>query len=386
MKLALALALMIAGAPGLARAQVSAGVSINIGGGALVGEPINSLDVFYDQLSPYGVWVDDPRAGRVFIPDQAGYVPYTNGHWQYTDVGMVWVSSEPFAWATSHYGRWWWSDEYGRWVWVPDTTWGPAWVDWRYTDGLYGWAPMAPAFALGFGYVAPIDSWSFCPAEHIVDVDARRFFLPRDRVVTVVRDSRPVTTYANVGNTRVVYGPPPESLRSNGVTRQPLTREPRQMGRLQPQELQQAQTRARERMPQFEQRNQARLQARPQLNAAVRRAGAQPATGRAPEPRQPEREHAQPTQPRPEREQTTPTQPTPPRVESRPEPQTRAEPQPHARPEARPQPEARPSPPPRAQPQPRAEPPHAEPRPAAPPPHAPAQPRGHRNENEQRDH
>ena len=43
-----------------------------------------SVDVFYDQLSPYGVWVDEPDVGRVFIPNEDGFVPYTVGHWQYT--------------------------------------------------------------------------------------------------------------------------------------------------------------------------------------------------------------------------------------------------------------------------------------------------------------
>ena len=33
------------------------------------GVPIESVDVFYDQLAPYGVWVDDPTLGHVFIPE-----------------------------------------------------------------------------------------------------------------------------------------------------------------------------------------------------------------------------------------------------------------------------------------------------------------------------
>src|SRR5690348_15205961 len=128
MKVLLALSLLIGAAPGVARAQISGNISLNVSLGTPPGEAIGSVDVFYDQLSPYGVWVDDARAGRVFIPEQASFVPYTDGHWEDTDLGMVWVSNEPFAWATSHYGRWFYSVDFGRWTWVPDTTWGPSWV------------------------------------------------------------------------------------------------------------------------------------------------------------------------------------------------------------------------------------------------------------------
>src|SRR5579883_3492159 len=90
-----------ASAPALADV-VAADVSIS----DVPGVPVASTDVFYDRLSPYGTWMDEPTLGNVFIPAQDGYVPYRTGHWAYTDAGFVWVSTEPFAWATSHYGRW----------------------------------------------------------------------------------------------------------------------------------------------------------------------------------------------------------------------------------------------------------------------------------------
>src|SRR5215470_15104185 len=65
------------------------------------GASVDSVDVFYDQLSPYGYWVDDPQLGHVFMPSDANYVPYSQGYWQYTNLGFVWVSDEPFGWATS---------------------------------------------------------------------------------------------------------------------------------------------------------------------------------------------------------------------------------------------------------------------------------------------
>ena len=40
------------------------------------------------------------------------------------------------------------------WVWMPDTTWGPSWVSWRYTSSHCGWAPLPPRahYRSGFGF------------------------------------------------------------------------------------------------------------------------------------------------------------------------------------------------------------------------------------------
>ena len=51
----------------------------------------------------------------MFVTEDTNYVPYTAGYWQYSNVGFVWVSNEPFAWATAHYGRWAFSPAFGRW-------------------------------------------------------------------------------------------------------------------------------------------------------------------------------------------------------------------------------------------------------------------------------
>jgi hypothetical protein len=155
-----------------------------------IGVPVANVDIFYDQLSPYGVWVDEPRIGRVFIPDRDDYVPYRVGHWQYTDVGFVWISDEPFDWATSHYGRWAFSSVYGRWVWLPDTEWGPAWVEWRESGDDFGWAPMPPEIIVQYGYEVPLDAWHYCPSNRILEVDVVRYYEPRDRVAVVHRAAR----------------------------------------------------------------------------------------------------------------------------------------------------------------------------------------------------
>ena len=109
--------------------------TVNVG---VAGNDVPSIDVFYNDLAPYGSWYNDPTYGWVFAPPSPSYVPYSNGHWAYTDYGYTWQSADPFGWATDHYGRWVWAN---RWVWRPDTTWGPAWVQWREGDGYVGWAP-----------------------------------------------------------------------------------------------------------------------------------------------------------------------------------------------------------------------------------------------------
>src|SRR5690554_3194351 len=105
-----------------------------------------SMETFYEELSPYGVWIEDPQYGRVWRPDvdQDEFRPYyTNGHWEMTKYGNTWVSDYDWGWAPFHYGRWHHSSRRG-WVWVPDVHWGPAWVSWRSGGGYYGWAPLGP--------------------------------------------------------------------------------------------------------------------------------------------------------------------------------------------------------------------------------------------------
>src|SRR6185312_12156396 len=57
----------------------------------VAGDAVPSVDVFYDQLDPYGTWYDDPTYGWAFTPQQADYVPYSNGSWRYTDTGLLGV-------------------------------------------------------------------------------------------------------------------------------------------------------------------------------------------------------------------------------------------------------------------------------------------------------
>lgn len=116
-------------------------------------------DMFYDSLNPYGAWYETSDLGFVWQPTVAArnpsWRPYVDGQWADSDQGWIWVSQEPFGWATYHYGRWASLENVG-WVWVPGTEWAPAWVSWRETDDYVGWAPLPPR-SLQAG--ASIGSW-----------------------------------------------------------------------------------------------------------------------------------------------------------------------------------------------------------------------------------
>ena len=130
-----------------------------------------SLETFYDELSPYGVWIDDPQYGQVWRPDvdQNDFRPYySNGHWEMTRYGNTWVSDYDWGWAPFHYGRWHYNSRRG-WIWIPDTKWGPAWVSWRSGGGYYGWAPLGPGININIhiGSRIPDYYWVFVPQRSI---------------------------------------------------------------------------------------------------------------------------------------------------------------------------------------------------------------------------
>lgn len=112
-----------------------------------------SFQVFYDELSPYGQWIDDPNYGYIWIPDaEQDFVPYSsNGYWVLSDYGWTWVSDYDWGWAPFHYGRWDYDNDYG-WFWLPDNQWGPAWVTWRRANGYYGWSPMRPGISISLSF------------------------------------------------------------------------------------------------------------------------------------------------------------------------------------------------------------------------------------------
>lgn len=136
-----------------------------------------SFQVFYDQLSPYGRWIDDAEYGYIWVPYDVedDFRPYyTNGYWVMTDIGNTWVSYYTWGWAPFHYGRWLYDAYYG-WVWIPGYEWAPAWVYWRYSSSYYGWAPLGPGFSITISlgnYYCPDDWWVFLPHKYLYQ---RRF-------------------------------------------------------------------------------------------------------------------------------------------------------------------------------------------------------------------
>jgi|GEM_PF-1609082 len=187
--------------------------AILLGSTQLRAQRVISFSVFYDELSPYGVWVNDAQYGYVWVPDAgAGFQPYyTNGHWVMTEYGNTWVSGYAWGWAPFHYGRWLYDAFYG-WVWVPGYDWGPAWVYWRYGAGYYGWAPLTPGFtvSVSFGvYNCPMDWWVFLPPQYLYRrsftnyVRDRRLNLNIHNQTTVINN-----TYINrTRNTTYITGP-----------------------------------------------------------------------------------------------------------------------------------------------------------------------------------
>ena len=127
-----------------------------------------SFNLFYNELSPYGSWINHRAHGRVWIPNVGGnFHPYaTNGYWVMTDYGNTWVSDYSWGWAPFHYGRWYYDDYYG-WAWVPGYEWAPAWVSWRSGGGYYGWAPMGPGININININLPARYWTFLPNRYM---------------------------------------------------------------------------------------------------------------------------------------------------------------------------------------------------------------------------
>ncbi|MBL7713156.1 MAG: hypothetical protein JNL13_11845 [Chitinophagaceae bacterium] len=136
-----------------------------------------SYQDFYDDLSPYGQWIQDPQYGYVWLPDvPADFRPYyTNGYWTNTQYGNTWVSGYDWGWAPFHYGRWTYDNYYG-WLWIPDTEWAPAWVSWRSSNDYYGWAPMGPGINININLGRiPVDWWVFINPGYFYDRSFYRY-------------------------------------------------------------------------------------------------------------------------------------------------------------------------------------------------------------------
>jgi len=169
-----------------------------------------SFDFFYDNLSPYGDWVEVGDYGTCWRPADVDpdWSPYTDGYWAYTDAGWTWVSYEDYGGIVYHYGRWTRVDDVG-WCWVPDYEWAPAWVSWRSSDDYVGWAPLPPearwrrgvgisiwadnVYDIGPGY------YSFCRVNDFGAPVLRQVIVNRGENFTIISHTVNVTniTYNN---------------------------------------------------------------------------------------------------------------------------------------------------------------------------------------------
>ena len=186
-----------------------------------------SYQLFYDQLSPYGMWVNNPDYGYVWIPNvDASFSPYaTNGHWIYTNDGWTWISDYPWGWATFHYGRWDYDNVYG-WLWVPDTEWGPAWVSWRSSPGYYGWAPLGPgismSIAFGSNYHEPNERWIFVRDRDFTSPSISRYYINRTNNVTIINHSTIIVNTLRNNNRRTTYITGPKRTDVQRYSRSPV--------------------------------------------------------------------------------------------------------------------------------------------------------------------
>ena len=216
--LALALvAVLLTPAPTNARG----GISVGIGFGA-----------FYSSLGPYGEWITVDAGVYAWRPMRvaAGWRPYWDGRWMWTDDGWYWDSDEPWAWATYHYGRWYYDDYYG-WIWTPGYEWAPAWVEWRYGGDYIGWAPLGPyaVFDIHVGifyrhhWVTPYHYWSFVDCQHMTHHDIHRYVYRTDHNTRFIGRTR---TAGSVGYDRgrvVSRGPEAGYVERRGDIRVPRT-------------------------------------------------------------------------------------------------------------------------------------------------------------------
>jgi hypothetical protein len=203
-----------------------------------------SFNLFFDSLAPYGRWVPVDGYGYGWYPTQvgAGWQPYANGQWVWSNQGWTWVSYEPWGWATYHYGRWIY-DPYHGWLWIPGTVWAPAWVSWYQAPGYVGWSPLPPDnnFFLeigisftnyGYGYYGGnrwgyngyyhhhdnghyYDNDYYAPGNHCIFVPQNKFTYKNAKLValdgpdrlTVMRNVRNVTDIKVENNKIYNYGP-----------------------------------------------------------------------------------------------------------------------------------------------------------------------------------
>lgn len=191
---------------------------------AVAGPPTESptYNYFYDNLAPYGNWVQDTSFGWCWQPTVAvvnpGWRPYCdNGRWLWTDCGWYWQSSYSWGCIPFHYGRW--NLGSSGWMWVPGRVWGPSWVTWSNSGSFCGWAPLPPScgFTSGigltfggsgvsasFGFGLGAGCWTFVPRSYVCSFSPWFYCVPRSQVPVMVNNGTIVNNYINGSGNNVV--------------------------------------------------------------------------------------------------------------------------------------------------------------------------------------
>jgi hypothetical protein len=198
-----------------------------------------TVNYFYDNLAPYGAWVDVEGYGRCWRPSvvvyNPGWQPYCDhGHWVYTDCGWYWASDYSWGWAPFHYGRWFQHSRWG-WCWTPDTVWGPSWVTWRYSNDYCGWAPLPPravyregvgffynglAVSVGFDFGLSWNCFAFVPIGHFCDPHPRRYCVAPAQMTQIYNHTTVINNFNVRDHNFVNHGIDPEHI--TAVTRTPI--------------------------------------------------------------------------------------------------------------------------------------------------------------------
>nr|WP_315199566.1 DUF6600 domain-containing protein [uncultured Flavobacterium sp.] len=190
-----------------------------------------NFQIFYDDLSPYGDWIDTPEYGYAWVPNvSAAFIPYrTNGYWVFTNIGWTWVSNYSWGWAPFHYGRWYY-DPYYEWIWIPGYEWGPGWVIWRRSEGYYGWAPIEPGISItiayGSGYRLPYNYWTCVRDRDFGRTNIYNYYIPSSNNVTIINNSTVINNIQRDNSSQVRYnaGPNRTEVQSRiGKTISPVT-------------------------------------------------------------------------------------------------------------------------------------------------------------------
>jgi len=194
--------------------------------GVAVNQPPVGFNDFYNQLSPYGTWVNIAPYGQVWIANVVNFQPYsTNGYWAYTNYGWTWVSNYAWGWAPFHYGRWGYTSRYG-WYWVPGYNWGPAWVAWSSSADMFGWAPLMPGMNYGVNLsvnLFPSSYWTFMQGRYMGSSNIGNYYVDRSRNVTIIKNTTIVNNYGTENNRRYNMGPNATDVqRYTGRSVQPL--------------------------------------------------------------------------------------------------------------------------------------------------------------------